>query len=242
MEAYLPPVRGRALRFLSAWTTKVHALGYSSGVYSSSNSGIADLAHESGRGKYRMPGVIFDALWNGRADTADSVYSPGQWNNHHRLHQYRANLVRTYGGATLDIDRDFLDVSLSSPAPKPSPSPSPSPTPTPTSTQPTGSPSPTPSASSSPSPTSPTATTPPPNPPADSRRPTPPRRPPAHTPPRASPAHRGDLTPRNPRVSLHDDCRPVIAAAPSALALRSRSPCAPNATRATSSGKGRSPA
>jgi hypothetical protein len=152
MEAYLPSVRGRALRFLSAWTTKVHALGYSSGVYSSSNSGIADLAHESGRGKYRMPDVIFDALWNGRADTADSVYSPGQWNNHHRLHQYRANLVRTYGGATLDIDRDFLDVSLSSPAPKPSPSPSPSPTPTPTSSEPTGSPSPTPSASSSPSP------------------------------------------------------------------------------------------
>jgi len=150
MEAYLPPERGRALRFLSAWTAKLHALGYSSGVYSSSNSGIADLAHESGRGKYQMPNVIFDALWNGRADTSDPVYSPGQWNNHHRLHQYRANLVRTYGGATLDIDRDFLDVNLSRPAPKPSPSPTP--TPTPTSTQPTGTPSPTPSASPSPSP------------------------------------------------------------------------------------------
>lgn len=148
MEAYLPPVRGRALRFLSAWTTKLHELGYSSGVYSSSASGISDLAHQFGRGKYRMPDVIFDALWNGRADTQDSVYSPGQWGKHHRLHQYRANLVRTYGGTTLDIDRDFLDVNLSSPVPKPSPSP----TPTPTATTPSGSPSPTPSASSSPSP------------------------------------------------------------------------------------------
>jgi hypothetical protein len=150
MEAYLPGQRGRALRFLSAWTTKLHALGYSSGIYSSSASGISDLAHEFGRGKYRMPDVIFDALWNGRADTQDSVYGPGQWVKHHRLHQYRANLVRTYGGVSMDIDRDFLDVNLSRPAPKPSPSPSPSPTPT--ATQPSGSPSPTPSASSSPSP------------------------------------------------------------------------------------------
>ena len=148
MEAYLPGQRGRALRFLSAWTTKLHALGYSSGVYSSSASGISDLARQSGRGKYRMPDVIFDALWNGRADTQDSVYSPGQWGKHHRLHQYRANLVRTYGGTTMDIDRDFLDVNVSSPAPKPSPSPSP----TPTATRPSGSPSPTPSASASPSP------------------------------------------------------------------------------------------
>jgi Domain of unknown function (DUF1906) len=144
MEAYLPGQRGRALRFLSAWTTKIHALGYSSGVYSSSASGISDLARQFGRGKYRMPDVIFDALWNGRADTQDSVYGPVQWVKHHRLHQYRANLVRTYGGTTMDIDRDFLDVNVSSPAPSPSPSP--------TATRPSGSPSPTPSASASPSP------------------------------------------------------------------------------------------
>jgi uncharacterized protein YbdZ (MbtH family) len=146
MEAYLPGQRGRVLRFLSAWTTKLHARGYSSGVYSSSASGINDLARQFGRGKYRMPDVIFDALWNGRADTQDSVYGPGQWVKHHRLHQYRANLVRTYGGTTMDIDRDYLDVNVSKPAPKPSPSPSP------TATRPSGSPSPTPSASASPSP------------------------------------------------------------------------------------------
>ena len=149
MEAYLPGERGRALRFLSEWTTKLHTLGYSSGVYSSSASGINDLAREFGRGKYRMPDVIFDALWNGRADTQDSVYGHGQWANHHRLHQYRANLLRTYGGVPLDIDRDYLDVNVSASAPKPSPSP----TPTPTATQPSASPSPAPSASSSPSPT-----------------------------------------------------------------------------------------
>jgi hypothetical protein len=119
MEAYQPRQRGRALRFFSAWTTKLHALGYSSGIYSSSASGVADLARQFGRGKYVMPDVIFDALWNGQADTRDSVFGPGEWVNHHRLHQYRGNLTRTYGGTTMDIDRDYLDINLSSRAPKP---------------------------------------------------------------------------------------------------------------------------
>src|SRR5262249_37442641 len=64
MEAYLPPERKRALRFESAWTITLHALGYSSGVYSSAASGIADLAHQYGRGRYATPDVIFDARWN----------------------------------------------------------------------------------------------------------------------------------------------------------------------------------
>jgi hypothetical protein len=81
-------------------------------VYSSSSSGIADLAGQYGRGVYTMPDVIYDALWNGQANTFDSVFGPGQWANHHRLHQYRGNVTQTYGGITLNIDQDFMNVQL----------------------------------------------------------------------------------------------------------------------------------
>jgi hypothetical protein len=112
MEGYPPWRSTRVLRFLSAWTTTLHRLGYSSGVYSSSSSGIADLARQYGRGVYTMPDVIYDALWNGRANTFDSVFRPGQWANHRRLHQYRGNVTQTYGGVTINIDQDFMNVRL----------------------------------------------------------------------------------------------------------------------------------
>jgi glycoside hydrolase-like protein len=112
MEGYPPGQSTRVLRFLSAWSKRLHALGYSSGVYSSSSSGVADLARQYGRGVYTMPDVIYDALWNGQANTFDSVLSAGQWGNHHRLHQYRGNVTRTFGGVTLNIDLDFMNVRL----------------------------------------------------------------------------------------------------------------------------------
>jgi hypothetical protein len=111
MEGYLGQSI-RVLRFLSAWTTRLHALGYSSGVYSSSSSGIADLAKQYGRGVYAMPDVIYDALWNGQANTFDAVFSPGQWTNHHRLHQYAGNVTQVFGGVTMNIDQDFMNVQL----------------------------------------------------------------------------------------------------------------------------------
>jgi Domain of unknown function (DUF1906) len=112
MEGYSPGQTTRVLRFLSAWTTRLHALGYSSGVYSSSSSGIADLAHHFGGGVYAMPDVIYDALWNGHASTFDPVVSPSQWDYHHRLHQYNGNITQTYGGIQINIDQDFMNVQL----------------------------------------------------------------------------------------------------------------------------------
>jgi hypothetical protein len=116
MEGYPPGQSTRVLRFFSAWTKRLHALGYSSGVYSSSSSGIADLARQYGRGVYAMPDVIYDALWNGQANTFDSVFRPGQWANHHRLHQYRGNVTQTYGGVRMNIDQDFMNVRLAAAA------------------------------------------------------------------------------------------------------------------------------
>jgi hypothetical protein len=118
MEAYKPSQTGRVLQFLSAWTTTLHAQGYSSAVYSSSTSGVSDLAQQYGSGRYAMPDIIFDALWNGEANTNDSVLRHGKWSHHHRIHQYNGNVTQTYGGITIQIDQDYLDVQQSvSPSP-----------------------------------------------------------------------------------------------------------------------------
>jgi hypothetical protein len=115
MEAYSPSQSSAALRFLSAWTTGLHKLGYLSGVYSSSSSGIADLAQHYSGHEYTMPDAIYDALWNGAANTADPVLGAGDWADHQRLHQYSGNVLQTYGGDAIDLDQDYLDVSLPDP-------------------------------------------------------------------------------------------------------------------------------
>ncbi|HEY7145735.1 MAG TPA: glycoside hydrolase domain-containing protein [Streptosporangiaceae bacterium] len=112
MEAYPPGQTGRALRFLSAWTLTLHRLGFSSGVYSSSLSGIEDLSNQYFRGSYAMPDVIYDARWNGRANTRDSVLGAAKWPGHRRLHQYQGNVRQSFGGDRIDIDKDFLNIAL----------------------------------------------------------------------------------------------------------------------------------
>jgi Domain of unknown function (DUF1906) len=120
MEAYKPGQAGGVLQFLSAWTSTLHAQGYSSGVYSSSTSGVTDLAQQYGSGRYAMPDIIFDALWNGQAGTSDPVFHQGKWSHHRRVHQYNGNVTQTHGGTTIQIDQDYLDVSQSA-GPPPSP-------------------------------------------------------------------------------------------------------------------------
>jgi hypothetical protein len=112
MEAYSPAEAGTALAFLSAWTSRLQALGYSSGVYGSSNAGVGYLARQYSGHTYAMPNVIFDALWNGQRNTRDAVFGNGEWANHHRVHQFAGNELRSYGGDAINIDMDFLNVRL----------------------------------------------------------------------------------------------------------------------------------
>jgi Rv2525c-like, glycoside hydrolase-like domain len=157
MEAYLPRQADRALQFLAAWTTTLHSRGYSAGVYSSSGSGVADLARQSARGGHPRPDVIFDAWWNGQANTRDPVIGSGEWAGHRRLHQYRGNVQQSFGGAPMAIDQDYLDVQLAPPVPSPPPSPTPTASGTPSASptvtpRPSGTPSPSPSPTAAPPP------------------------------------------------------------------------------------------
>ena len=110
MESYTrtATATGSTMTFLAAWTQRLHELGYASGVYSSSASGIADLAHRWGT-SFTSPDNIWSANWNGRADTEDPNLSSEDWPNHQRIHQYRGGHDEVWGGARINIDSNYVD-------------------------------------------------------------------------------------------------------------------------------------
>jgi hypothetical protein len=110
MEGYASggSTTARVLAFLSAWTSTLHADGYVSGVYSSGDSGIADFANAYGTG-FTEPDDLWIARWNGAQSTSDPSVPAGEWAAHQRLHQYSGSHDDTYGGATINIDSDYLD-------------------------------------------------------------------------------------------------------------------------------------
>jgi len=122
MEAYTrtSSATKATLTFLSAWTTRLHALGYVSGVYSSSASGIADLAGPTGAAYPPLPDDLWIANWNGRQDTLDPYVPATAWAKHQRIHQYRGGHEETYGRVTIDIDSNFVEgATAGASAPRP---------------------------------------------------------------------------------------------------------------------------
>jgi hypothetical protein len=110
LEAYSrgPSNTPAALAFLSAWTSELHADGYTSGVYSSAGSGITDLVSAAGT-SYNEPDEIWIAAWNGNQTTIDPYVPSGDWAGAQRLHQYEGGHDATYGGVTINIDSNYLD-------------------------------------------------------------------------------------------------------------------------------------
>lgn len=97
-----------AMTFLAAWTGRLHELGYVSGVYSSSASGIADLAKRWGTA-FESPDNLWIANWNGRADTDDPNVPDEAWPDHQLIHQYRGGHDETWGGVRVNIDSNYVD-------------------------------------------------------------------------------------------------------------------------------------
>ncbi len=108
--------RESALSFLNAWTTKMHTLGYKSGVYSSGGSGITmlDDARVNRPGAYHMPDQLWIARWDGHADVSSAYVRGDGWMPHARVHQYRGGHDETWGGVTINVDSNFLDVGKGS--------------------------------------------------------------------------------------------------------------------------------
>ncbi|MGW1888015.1 glycoside hydrolase domain-containing protein [Streptomyces sp. NPDC001970] len=118
IEAYTSTASCKAavLSYLSGWTERLHSGGYLSGFYSSAASGIKDAASEYNNSAYTRVDHLFYAWWNGAADTNTGTYVPASyWSNHQRIHQYVGEVTESYGGYSINIDRDYLDVGTGTP-------------------------------------------------------------------------------------------------------------------------------
>jgi hypothetical protein len=117
--------RESALRFLSAWTVQIRKLGYRSGVYSSVGSGIKLLERQrvSPLANIVLPDQLWLARYDGKANTSSPDYlSDAGWAGN-RVKQFQGGHNEKWGGVTINIDRNYLDLRT---APKPAaPAPAP---------------------------------------------------------------------------------------------------------------------
>lgn len=122
-NAGIASCRDSSLWFLSAWTRRLHTNGYVSGVYSSALSGIKilDDARVTPGNQVTLPDQIWIADWNNVADANSSFIRPDGWAGR-RIHQYQGGHKETWGGVTINIDRNYLDLrgnATTPPAPPP---------------------------------------------------------------------------------------------------------------------------
>ena len=101
-----------SLAFLSGWTRGIHHLHFVSGVYSSAGSGIwaLDQARMNNPAAYQLPDQIWIARWDGKANTSTTYIGPEGWRPGGRMKQYLGGHNETWGGVTINIDRDFLSL------------------------------------------------------------------------------------------------------------------------------------
>ena len=115
------PCRESSLWFLSAWTQQLHALGYVSGVYSSAGSGIKSLddARVLRPGAFTLPDQIWIARWDGLANTSTTYIRSDGWMPGRRVKQFQGGHNEKWGGVTINIDRNYLDLTSGVTAPAP---------------------------------------------------------------------------------------------------------------------------
>jgi hypothetical protein len=99
------------LQFMGAWTHRLHDLGYLSGFYSSLGSGVADQIANYNATWYTRPDYLDFARWDGIATVADPAIPASYWSPQRRIKQYRGDHDETWGGITINIDNDYLDIA-----------------------------------------------------------------------------------------------------------------------------------
>ncbi|MET9610360.1 DUF1906 domain-containing protein [Streptomyces sp. NPDC006512] len=103
-----------AVAYLTAWTVRLHERGFRSGAYVAASSGVKALSAHYHQAPQAMPDVLWGAQWNGAASVADKDLGlparTAQWAGPRRAHQFRGDHDASYGGVTLNIDRNWLDV------------------------------------------------------------------------------------------------------------------------------------
>ncbi|WP_410792218.1 glycoside hydrolase domain-containing protein [Kribbella sp. C-35] len=114
IEAYTPTAACDAavVSYLSGWTQELNSRGYVGGAYVGANSGAKALVGSYANTAYTRPDNIWVAQWN---RTPGTMSIPATyWSNHQRVHQYD-NVTETNGGVTLNIDKDYLNLTAPPP-------------------------------------------------------------------------------------------------------------------------------
>ncbi|SEB73966.1 Peptidoglycan-binding (PGRP) domain of peptidoglycan hydrolases-containing protein [Nocardioides exalbidus] len=108
--------RESALVFTSAWVTRIKELGYVAGFYSSASSGIKmlDDARTQRPGQFALPDRIWIARWDGAANTSTTYIPEDGWRPGGRMKQYRGGHNETWGGVTINIDSNYIDLGAGS--------------------------------------------------------------------------------------------------------------------------------
>jgi hypothetical protein len=103
------------LTFLDAWTRRLNARGYVSGVYSSADSAIADLQSASRIDGHRLakPRCVWIAKWDHRKNLARSLWPPGD-----RSKQFTGMHWVKVDGIKLFIDSDLVNGPVVSDRPR----------------------------------------------------------------------------------------------------------------------------
>jgi uncharacterized protein YraI len=105
--------RTAVLTYLSAWTTRLHALGFLSGVYVNLSSGAQHLAAQYSSTKLARPDALWVARYDGVASLLNWTGIPGsRWSQHQRAKQFLGNVSETYGGVRIKIDRNQWDAPV----------------------------------------------------------------------------------------------------------------------------------
>lgn len=108
--------RESALVFVSSWVTRIKEHGYVAGFYSSASSGIKmlDDARTQRPGQFALPDRIWIARWDGAANTSTTYIPEDGWRPGGRMKQYRGGHNETWGGVTINIDSNFIDLGAGS--------------------------------------------------------------------------------------------------------------------------------
>ena len=111
--------RESALAFTSAWVYRMRTHDYVPGFYSSAGSGIKmlDDARVNRPGQFNLPDRIWIARWDGKANVTTSYIRDDGWLPGNRMKQYQGGHNETWGGVTINIDRNWLDLGAGSTAP-----------------------------------------------------------------------------------------------------------------------------
>jgi uncharacterized protein YraI len=101
--------RTAVLRYVSAWTKKLHSSGYLAGVYVHQDSGLRDLSDSYTSTTYARPDAVWMARWDGSSALTGWPTAPNShWADHQRAKQYRGDHDERWGGVTINIDSDSV--------------------------------------------------------------------------------------------------------------------------------------